>query len=237
MVAMLIWEKRLLFGSTAATLLAFLFQIIAVGTTSWIHIQFRSAFVRNASGMDVYITGFSGGLWRSCEEGYTLDNSGTKDDYEECKSHKFFPEENELKKDKTTDIQIVDYVRTGSAFAIISLLIMMLGHIFAFYTLRRPRYIVKRLTSLMHFMTAACVLVENEVFIRKISYTQDNLPDRIPAGAETSHGYSFVMSWISFVAYVIAGAVFLFTSHKRKADMADEFDECVEEDDPVVIRR
>lgn len=26
---------------------------------------------------------------------------------EECKSHKFFPEENELKKDKTTDIQIV----------------------------------------------------------------------------------------------------------------------------------
>lgn len=47
----------------------------------------------------------------------------------------------------------LDYVRTGSAFAIISLLIMMLGHIFAFYTLRRPRYIVKRLTSLMHFMT------------------------------------------------------------------------------------
>lgn len=80
MAAMLIWEKRLLFGSTAATLLAFLFQIIAVGTTSWIHIQFRSAFVRNASGMDVYITGYSGGLWRSCEEGYTVDSSGKKDD-------------------------------------------------------------------------------------------------------------------------------------------------------------
>lgn len=94
-----------------------------------------------------------------------------------------------------------------------------------------------KLNSKCHFLAAACVLVENEVFIRKISYTQDNLPDRIPAGAETSHGYSFVMSWISFVAYVIAGAVFLFTSHKRKADMADEFDECVEEDDPVVIRR
>lgn len=26
---------------------------------------------------------------------------------EGCKSHKFFPEEHELKKDKTTDIQIV----------------------------------------------------------------------------------------------------------------------------------
>lgn len=32
---------------------------------------------------------------------------------EECKSHKFFPEENELKKDKTTDIQIVGNVLCG----------------------------------------------------------------------------------------------------------------------------
>lgn len=91
--------------------------------------------------------------------------------------------------------------------------------------------------SLSSVFSAACVLVENEVFIRKIAYTQENLPHRIPTDAETSHGFSFVLSWLSFVAYVIAGAIFLFTSHKRKADMADEFDECIEEDDPVVIRR
>lgn len=97
-------------------------------------------------------------------------------------------------------------------------------------------YTFKSLT-LNSVFSAACVLVENEVFIRKIAYTQENLPHRIPTDAETSHGFSFVLSWLSFVAYVIAGAIFLFTSHKRKADMADEFDECIEEDDPVVIRR
>ena len=96
---------------------------------------------------------------------------------------------------------------------------------------------VQEFDSLNSVFSAACVLVENEVFIRKIAYTQENLPHRIPTDAETSHGFSFVLSWLSFVAYVIAGAIFLFTSHKRKADMADEFDECIEEDDPVVIRR
>ena len=96
---------------------------------------------------------------------------------------------------------------------------------------------VQESDSLNSVFSAACVLVENEVFIRKIAYTQENLPHRIPTDAETSHGFSFVLSWLSFVAYVIAGAIFLFTSHKRKADMADEFDECIEEDDPVVIRR
>lgn len=60
---------------------------------------------------------------------------------------------NYLEAQLSLTLLLLDYVRTGSAFAIISLLIMMLGHIFAFYTLRRPRYIVKRLTSLMHFMT------------------------------------------------------------------------------------
>ena len=78
MAGVLVWEKRLLFGSTAATLLAFLFQIVAVGTTSWIHIEFRTTLVQNTSGTDQYLTGYSGGLWRACEEGYTLDGQGQK---------------------------------------------------------------------------------------------------------------------------------------------------------------
>jgi hypothetical protein len=46
-----------------------------------------------------------------------------------------------------------DYMRTGTAFGIIAITVMLIGHMFAFYALRRPRYIVKRLTALIHFMT------------------------------------------------------------------------------------
>lgn len=44
-------------------------------------------------------------------------------------------------------------MRTGTAFGIIAVTVMVIGHMFAFYALRRPRYIVKRLTALIHFMT------------------------------------------------------------------------------------
>lgn len=45
-----------------------------------------------------------------------------------------------------------DYTRTAIAFTIIAIVIMTIGHAFAFYALRRPRYIIKRLAALLHFM-------------------------------------------------------------------------------------
>jgi hypothetical protein len=33
-----------------------------------------------------------------------------------------------------------DYMRTGTAFGIIAITVMLIGHMFAFYALRRPRY-------------------------------------------------------------------------------------------------
>ncbi|KAJ8318563.1 hypothetical protein KUTeg_003654 [Tegillarca granosa] len=86
-------------------------------------------------------------------------------------------------------------------------------------------------------MTAACVLVENEVFIRRVEHADNKLPERIPENATHSYGYSFILSWIAFVFYVLAGIVFLLTSHKRKAEMADVSDDHVLEDEPVAIRR
>lgn len=54
---------------------------------------------------------------------------------------------------KCLSFLFVDYMRTGTAFGIIAVTVMVIGHMFAFYALRRPRYIVKRLTALIHFMT------------------------------------------------------------------------------------
>lgn len=49
-------------------------------------------------------------------------------------------------------LAIVDFRRTEAAFSIIALVIMFLGHLFALYTFKRPRYIHKRLTGLLHVM-------------------------------------------------------------------------------------
>ncbi|WAQ96443.1 hypothetical protein MAR_029133 [Mya arenaria] len=119
-------------------------------------------------------------------------------------------------------------MRTGCAFSIISMTLMFLVHLFAVYTIRRPRYTIKRLTALLHFMT---------VFIRTTEYADEHLPARIPRKAEHDYGYSFVLSWIVFVFYLCAGVVFLFLSQKRKAKMADSDDDLAVEDEPVRLRR
>lgn len=84
---------------------------------------------------------------------------------------------------------------------------------------------------------AACVLVENEVFIRRTEYARLKLPVRLPKEADHSYGYSFVLSWISFVFFLGAGLVFLFTSHKKKADNLTDPMDNLEIDEPIAIRR
>ena len=54
---------------------------------------------------------------------------------------------------KLSILSVSDYSRTETAFAVIALLLMLIGHVFVFYSLREPRYMFKRLTALMHFMT------------------------------------------------------------------------------------
>ncbi len=54
-----------------------------------------------------------------------------------------------------------DYSRTETAFAVIALMLMVLGLIFSFYALKEPRYMFKRLAALMHFivgMSSSCIL-------------------------------------------------------------------------------
>ncbi|XP_025105222.1 LOW QUALITY PROTEIN: peripheral myelin protein 22-like [Pomacea canaliculata] len=128
-----------------------------------------------------------------------------------------------------------DYTRTAIAFTIIAIIIMIIGHSFAFYAVRRPRYIIKRLAALLHFMTAACLLVLNEVFVKTVEHEKEHMPERIPPEAHTEYGFSFVLSWISFVLFVLAGLVFLLMSHKRKPEYADNNDAI--EDEPMQLGR
>ncbi|CAC5418566.1 unnamed protein product [Mytilus coruscus] len=214
MAAQLEWEKKLLLGTTAGTVFAFLIQVVALGTNHWLTYEIPN------------------GLYNSPK-----NSKGERIYQETCSDHNLFPTEMELYHDHSLDMKILDYMRTGTAFGIIAVTVMVIGHMFAFYALRRPRYIVKRLTALIHFMTAACVLVENEVFIRRTEYAKTKLPLRLPKEADHSYGYSFVLSWICFVIFLGAGCVFLFSSHKRKADNLNEELDDLEIDEPIAIRR
>ncbi|KAH3864169.1 hypothetical protein DPMN_027184 [Dreissena polymorpha] len=227
------FERKLLFGFTALTILGYLLEIIAVSTDSWLLFYIEGGLYQNATNTTL-IRVYSG-LWRICKVSRRVANDPSTQE-ERCDFHNFFPSKKEIIYDKTMDKQILDYMRTGCAFSIITILLMFLVHLFAVYTIRRPRYTIKRLTALIYLMTAACIVVMNEGFIRTTEYAHEHLPERFPTSANHEYGYSFALSWIVFVFYVCAGLVFLFTSHKRKAKMADSEDDLAV-DEPVQLRR
>ncbi|RUS73715.1 hypothetical protein EGW08_018521, partial [Elysia chlorotica] len=151
-----------------------------------------------------------------------------------CEPHKLSLTDDEIQKSTEYERHQLDYTRSAIAFTIIALVIMVIGHLFAFYALRRPRYIIKRLVALLHFMSAACILVLNEVFVKTANHEKDNY-DKDLNDSSFSYGYSYVFSWIVFVIFVLAGLTFLFTSHKKKAEYADGTEAL--EDEPMEIRR
>ncbi len=62
-----------------------------------------------------------------------------------------------------------DYSRTETAFAVIGLLLMIGGHVFAWYSLREPRYMFKRLAAFMHLITGKCI---RELILRTLSISE-----------------------------------------------------------------
>ena len=52
----------------------------------------------------------------------------------------------------TVMICFIDYSRSETAFAVLSVLMMLVAHIFVFYSLKEPRYMFKRLSGIMHLI-------------------------------------------------------------------------------------
>ncbi|XP_071107918.1 voltage-dependent calcium channel gamma-1 subunit-like isoform X1 [Haliotis cracherodii] len=247
MAAQASFERRALIVATVCTVVGFLFQIVAICTNNWLVVSIPGGVYRNASRR--YLVQAFSGLWRICRvevSRLVADGKTVETRHDECESHNLFPSEDEIRQNKAIDSHYldgpnelikIDYTRTAIAFTIIALILMVIGHMFAVYTLKRPRYIIKRLTALLHLMTAACILVLNEVFSRSVEHGLEHLPDKYPQGVESSYGFSYVFSWLVFVVYVAAGLLFLFISHKRKADMADTVDVMAEQDEPMQLGR
>ncbi|CAH1793401.1 unnamed protein product [Owenia fusiformis] len=209
------FDRRLLTVMTGLTSFAILIMIIAVGTDYWIVLTIPGGAWRNSTQM--FVTGTISGLWRICRK--EVDNfKNPTTSRESCEYHKLFPTMKEVNRDPEVDKIIIDYSRTETAFAVISLLIMLVGNGFALYTFKEHRYMFKRLTAFTHFVVAALVLVVLEVLINSIHYEESNLPARHPERAYHSFGFSFAFGWIVFIIYVSAGIAFLFASRKRKGD-------------------
>lgn len=93
----------------------------------------------------------------------------------------------------------------------------------------------KLLISFSLFFSAASLLVLNEVFAKTVEHEKEHRYGGLPAEATTHFGYSFVLSWLVFVLFLLGGIVFLFMSQKKKAEYAGSREAL--EDEPMEIFR
>lgn len=232
--AVLLCEQRALLVITAGSIVGILLWIIAMGTDHWFYVEVFNGVYTNKT--DTMFLKSHSGLWKLCKT--EIKNVSAKESpiVTTCAHHSMFPSETEIKQDPETDWTILDYTRTETAFSIISLCLMVMGLGFSLYTFKEPRYMFKRLAGGVHFLTAATVLVVVEVLINSIKYEERYLSARHPKGAKLCYGFSFILAWITFVVFIIAGCLFIYCSRKRKGDKAaSEYH--AREDEPNILGR
>ncbi|XP_067118742.1 epithelial membrane protein 1-like [Centruroides vittatus] len=232
--AQLLCEQRALLGVTVASIAAILLWMVAMGTDYWFYVEVPNGVYTNKT--DTMFLKSHSGLWKLCKTEVKNVSGREAKIVTTCAHHSMFPSDAEIKLDPETDRTILDYTRTETAFSIISLCLMVMGLGFSLYTFKEPRYMFKRLAGGVHFLTAATVLVVIEVLINSIKYEERYLNARHPKGASLHYGFSFVLGWITFVVFIIAGCLFIYCSRKRKGDKAPS-EYHAREDEPNILGR
>lgn len=136
-----------------------------------------------------------------------------------CQTIPLWPTETELREPyyQWLDKRFLDYVRSSVGMAVVTAILIFIGHMFAVYSLKVRRYMLKRVTAVLHLFSAACIFAQIEVVIHRIKQldTADRWP---PEGTVANYSYSFVMACMALSFFLVAAITFLVLSRKYKRD-------------------
>ncbi|CAG7628980.1 unnamed protein product [Allacma fusca] len=212
-------EKKLMFFSSCVALISAFIWIIAVSTDFWYGVTAdeskQSKSNSTVQPLKVFVSSHTG-VWKMCR---THRSNNTDETW--CKPHPLFPDQEEIRRDPGLDEHVVDYTRTTTIFAVISLFTMAMSLFSAFYTFKNSRYVYKRLAAGIYFITTLTVLVVLEVTITLLRYEKTHVPFKHPEGSSSYYGFSFHMGWAVFFVYLLNGCIFLVLSRKRKGEKED----------------
>lgn len=220
------WKMRFLYGALGGSVAASLLWLIAISTNYWVFWDLPPGEGVFRPATRTFLLSQYGGMWQICRKERFNETSETSD---YCTPINFYPSEEEIERDPETDRPILNYRRAVTAVAIIGIIGTVIAIAFTWYSVRKPRYIFKRLAGCLLVGCAACILVAIETFHSMIIYEKDHLPARYPPQSTHYFGFSYGLAWFCFVLYVTASLV-LFIYSRKKKDKGDH-------DNPVIIGR
>jgi len=211
-------EKKILKVTIVVTALASLLTVIAVATDYWLILTVIGAPHEGPGGR--LITGSHSGLWRTCLD---IIDKNSKEPLYNCTSlFDLMGDADFAKKQENTvsggPAMQLDYAKTSMAFALVTLVFMALTHVFAVCAVRANQYMWKRITAVLDFITAVCVLICIQIVENSAESKEDyakKVQGLVVDKLDSSFGFCYVVMWIVFVCYVLAGIAFLLLSKKR----------------------
>lgn len=217
-------EQKVLRVTIGFTLLASLILIVAIATDYWLILTVIGKPHTMKTGN--LLLGSHSGLWRSCLDIQEIDSTDT---ITNCTNlFDLIEDAEKAKKQKETITGgpglLLAYAKSYVGVAFVSLLFLVLAHIFAIWAQKNQRYVIKRIAAVLLAITAVCVLVSIQVLENstesKEQYTEkiERLESRSLAH---SYGFSYVLAWIPVVVFAAAALVFLLTSKKRVGQEID----------------
>ena len=78
---------------------------------------------------------------------------------------------------------MLDLSRTAATFSIIALFLMILGVFFTVYTFLNPRYMFKRLSGGVHFLSGVCCAIVCRALHASVQHAEEHLKFAFPGDA------------------------------------------------------
>ena len=111
-----------------------------------------------------------------------------------------------------------DFLRAELAMCLVAVLLILLAAGFSAYSLAHPRYTYKRLAGTLHLLVAA-VLVALMSMVRSEAHLgahRAGVGAEVLEGSRVWYGYSYLLSWVVCIIFLVAGVAFFANSRKRK---------------------
>lgn len=220
-------ERKVLRVTIGFTVLATLFLIIALATDNWLILTVLDHPHTMKSGNQ--LLGSHSGLWRSCLDIQLVTDGQKGEIVANCSNLFDLIEDAEKAKTQRTTLSggpgvLLAYAKSYVAFAFISLVFVVLAHLFAIWAQANQRYVIKRITAVLLAIAAICVLISIQV-LENSTETKEQYTEKIEHlenhGLSHSYGFSYGLAWIPVVVFFAGGLVFLLTSKKRQGHDID----------------
>lgn len=234
------WETRILAASFAVGVVATLLFLVAYSSEYWVYVILARPQERSEANRGEFLkVGHYHGLWRICRQEYWHHNkTASNDTYYHLYCRRMYFAVPDYVKPEAIPLEwkMLHFRRSTVVMGSIALVLAIVAHGFAWYSLGQLRYVYKRLSGCLELITAACTWVTLEVFRQSIKFEKQNMQDHVPQFSKVDHGWSFNLVWISLILYIFPGVTLLVCSRKRKGRKARSMKEA-RENEPVNLGR